>query len=112
MQLPEFRKPTMAGASTVSDVQRIFNDLAQLLGDALKPLLANPRAKSTVQRVTLNGGANTVVNHKLPIPIGRTPSGWAITDISAAATVFRVTWTATTITLFASAGCSAQIEVW
>lgn len=58
---------------------------------------------------TLAVGANTIT-HKL----GRTPQGWIVTDLSASAavTIYRsAAFASTTITLTASAACTAVLWI-
>jgi len=51
----------------------------------IEPVLSNPVNNiSMLKAITLASGAN-VINHKL----GRKPQGWIITDINAAATIYR-----------------------
>lgn len=57
--------------------------------------------------ISLPAGSK-VIGHNL----GRVPTGWMLSDVTAAATVYRVDWTANTITLNSSAICDANLEVW
>jgi len=50
--------------------------------------------------------ASVSFDHKL----GKTPTGWIVTDKDANADIWRVSWDETTITLDASA--SANIKIW
>lgn len=59
-----------------------------------------------LEDIDLNAAANTNINHGL----GRVPRGWVLTDQSAAATVYRVAWTNTTLTLLASA--ASTVDIW
>jgi hypothetical protein len=47
----------------------------------------------------------------IPHTLNRQPQGWFITDIDAAATVYRAAWNTRTITLHASAPVNIQLWV-
>jgi len=53
-----------------------------------------------------------VVPHKLTLAPAVTPNGWAITDIDQNASVYRVAWDATTITIQSGSTCNVILEVW
>lgn len=55
-----------------------------ILSSTLNPIIANPLSSSSIIEVVLNIGINTI-NHKL----GRKMQGWFLTDINAAAVIFR-----------------------
>lgn len=74
----------------------------------LDPILANPLNNvSILKNVSLVTGTNTI-NHLL----GRTQQGWFLTDIDAAATIYRsAAFNDKTLTLTSSANCVVSIGV-
>ena len=112
MRLPSLKKVFISSTVTAPELGRLFAQLTDYLRESLEPLLANPRAVSTTQSVTLVAATAKVISHSLSIPRDKTPNGWSITDIDAAATVRRSAWDDKTITLIASANCNVQLEVW
>lgn len=61
-----------------------------------------------LEGITLNAAANTTINHKL----GKQIRGWVPVDHdTAAATIYRVSWSATELVLFASAACTVSLWV-
>lgn len=79
------------GDRATDSIQRARNDIAGVLNNAafLRGVSTGPVALST--------SGNTTINHKL----GRQPVGWLMTDITAltgSATLYRVSWDATSIT--------------
>lgn len=78
-----------------------------ILAQTLNPVIANPLNAAQVISVSLKSGAN-IINHGL----GRTIQGWFITDINAAATVYRsAPLNSITLTLTSSAPALADIGV-
>lgn len=112
MRLPSLRRVAITSNVSATELTRIFLQFVDNLAASLEPLLANPRSQGSVQSVTLVAATSKVVNHMVTVPVGKTPNGWAVTDINAAATVRRADWDETTITLVASANCTIQLEVW
>jgi len=111
MRLPSLKKIFVASTVTAPELGRIVGQLVDNLMAALEPLLSNNRCLSTTQSVDLTAATPEVIDHKLTIGIGKTPNGWQIIDIDAAATVYRSAWDDKTITLVASANCTVQLEV-
>src|SRR5665213_2814390 len=75
----------------------------------LDPVVANP----IVQGAQLTGIALTTGQTTVPHKLGRVQQGWFITDINAAATVYRTgDFNASNMVLTASAGCSVAIWVY
>lgn len=74
----------------------------------LDPLLANPlNSVNILQGISLINGANSI-NHKL----SRMQQGWFITDINAAATIYRsAAFNTKTLTLTSNAACVVNIGV-
>lgn len=72
------------------------------------PVLTNELlAGSLLKGIVLINGV-TILNHKL----GRKPKGWILTDIDAAATVYRsAAFSTTTLTLTSNAAATAAIWV-
>ncbi len=110
MRLPSLKRIFVSGEISV-ELGRIIGQLVDNLSASLEPLLSNRRCVSTTQLVTLVAATPKVVDHLLTIPVDKTPNGWQITDINAAATVRRSAWNDKTITLVASANCIVQLEV-
>ena len=87
------------------------NDI-EFTQDRISDFAANVSDKEILDGVLVDGvvfdpaSLTVTVNHKL----GRKPQGWFITDISAAATLYRSEWDNDTITLTASGGCT--IDLW
>lgn len=76
---------------------------------ALDPILANPIILGTQLSTISLSTIATTVPHKL----GRTQLGWFITDINAAATIFRTgDFNASNMVLTASAPCIVDIWVY
>ena len=88
------------GNQDVELLQQNIKKFAKVLED--NPLLDG----RLLEDVALNAAANTDINHGL----GRVPRGWILTDQSAAATVYRVAWTTTTLTLLASG--ATTVDIW
>lgn len=89
----------------------LLKDFAMMLTNwkaALDPVIANPIVLgSNLTGIALTTGATTV-----PHKLGRAQQGWFITDISAAATVFRTgDFNTTNMVLTASAPCTCNIWV-
>ena len=76
--------------------------------DAIRDLIANAEILDGVhiKSVSLANG-DTTIAHKLE----RLPRGWIITDISAAANVYRSSWSQTALVLNSSAACTANVWV-
>jgi len=108
---PLARVQLTAGAiESAVALARLVLTLQDNVGRALDRLLANPRHDFVAVRgQALVGAANTTVSHKL----GRTPVGWALTDLTGNdATVRRISWDATSLVLRASAAVTVSLEVW
>lgn len=74
----------------------------------LNTYIANPSLNSIILFDVSLGVGVTVVNHLL----GRTPNGWRVVDIDAAATVYRsAPFTDLTLTLTSSAAAKVSLEV-
>ena len=74
----------------------------------LDPVVANPIVKGQA----VNGIALTTAATTVPIKLGRTQQGWFITDINAAATVFRTgDFNSDNMVLTASASCTVNLWV-
>lgn len=85
----------------------VQNRTQDLIAKAVNPALASILLNGVpVRNVALASGVALAVNHKL----GRQPLGWFMTDIDAAATVFRVSWNDKQIKLQASA--DVNINLW
>lgn len=84
-------------------------DIAQTRWATLiEPFLTNNlNSVNILQGISLINGVNTI-NHKL----GRTQQGWFLTDINAAATIFRSeAFNTKTLTLTSNAACVVNIGV-
>lgn len=97
MTLPQFQS-----------ADRSFNMMQNQWAAQLDPFLSNPIMDGYIlQNVALINGATTI-NHKL----GRQMQGWFLTDVSAAATVYRSkALNPTTLTLTSNAVCTVDIYV-
>lgn len=73
---------------------------------ALQPLFNSPLVYGSTHTGVSVGTSATTIAHGL----GNMPTAWVMTDITANATVHRVSWDATNITLIASAPCT--ISFW
>ena len=90
------------------DIQRIFNSLIDAIYEGGRKLEQVESLDSIrITGVTLPATTNTAVNHKL----GRQIIGWKVTDRDAAATIHRIDWDDKTITLYASAEVTIDLEV-
>lgn len=85
---------------------RAVRDDATAVSQAAREHVLSTRDTTERHAVTLAVGSRTV-QHGL----GRTPAGWRIIDIEAAATVYRSAWTEKTLTLVSDAAAGAVIEV-
>lgn len=91
----------------VQTESREFNQLQSNLATTLQPVLANPLLNfQRIENIVLASGAN-VIQHLL----GRLPQGWFVTDINAAAHVYRTAETDKTITLVASTAVTVSIYI-
>lgn len=74
----------------------------------LNPVLGNPMTNPLIlKNLSLVSGVN-VIDHKL----GITPTGWFVTDITAAATIYRsAPFNSLTLTLTCSAPCTINLGV-
>lgn len=89
----------------VQTESREFNQLQLNLATTLQPILTNPLFNNQILRgVVLASGANTIYHL-----LDREPQGFIITDINAAAHVYRTAKTDKTITLQASAAVTVDI---
>lgn len=111
MRRPAFQTTFVSSATTPAELGRLFLQLVEYIRKAFEPLLSAPDALRSVVTADLTAATPLAINHKLPVPTGKTPEGWRITDIDAAATVHRTAWDDKTITLEASANCSITLEV-
>jgi len=109
---PAFKPQFLAANAEPNTLALVFSSFVQAVAAAVAPLLANPRANSSVQTVALVAATPKVVPHKLTLAPAVTPNGWAITDIDQNASVYRVAWDATTITIQSGSTCNVQLEVW
>ncbi len=105
--LPAIEK-RQAPDDSLDSLAQVVNAFIGAVVDGIRPLLASPRARSVNTPQTLTGAADTVCNHKL----GVKPQGWLFLRPNAAATVYEVSLTDTTITLHASATVTGFLEVW
>ena len=111
MRRPSLQTTFVASTTTPADLGRLLLQLVEFVRKSLEPLLSSHDALRSVVTADLTAATPLVINHKLPVPTGKTPEGWRITDIDAAATVYRSAWDDKTITLTASATCSVVFEV-
>jgi hypothetical protein len=104
--LPEFPRAQFTDSDLVSQLNRFGTTLKQLFNR----LTRNAELDYVdVDTTALTGAADTVLSHKL----GRKPVGWRVTDIDAAATVYRsAAFDALTLTLHASSACNVKLRVW
>jgi hypothetical protein len=109
---PELKKISVASTAKPVEFARQILQFLGYLSESLNPLLAKPRAISTVQDVTLVAATAKKVSHGLDLKTGQTPTGWLVTDIDANTTVRRNAWDEKTITLQAAANCDIKLEVW
>jgi hypothetical protein len=108
LNLPALKRINVAAATDPGVLARQLMQFIQYLVTSVDPLLARPRAVSSVQSVDLIAATPKVISHRL----GQTPLGWLITDIDTNTTVRRNAWDDRTITLQAAANCTVQLEVW
>lgn len=86
---------------------RELDQVQTAVAQVLVPLSKNPVVDGTLLAdLDLSAGTNKIA-HLLQ----RTPLGWFITDINGIATIYRDSWTDTTLTLIVSANCRASIWV-
>ena len=104
----------------VQTTDRLINQLQSNIANAVNPLLAlgsfNPQwsrtflAGNLIQKVSLTSGANSVVHN-----LGYSPTGWFITRIRSAATIYDTqdsnAQPTKTLTLNASANCTVDIFI-
>lgn len=88
---------------------RSFDLLQNQWKSILDPVVANPVVQgSQLTGIALTTGATTV-----PHKLGRAQQGWFVTDIDAAATIFRTgDFNASNMVLTASAACTVAIWVY
>jgi hypothetical protein len=110
--LPGLKRISVASSVKPQELARQLTQFLGYLTESLNPLLAKPRALSTVQDVTLVAATAKTVNHGLDLKTGQTPQGWLVTDITANTTVRRNSWDEKTITIQAAANCDVRLEVW
>lgn len=97
----------MGAVPLVQTTDRTINQLQQGISQALGPLLNNPLIGSggNIVQVSLAAGSNAI-NHGL----GRLQQGWVVVDQDASANFYRsAPFSATTLTLVASAAANARI---
>lgn len=105
------QKPTVDMVQQPHALVRILGhiiDRIELIG---RVLVAEERGAFYSHSVTLAGAADTTISHGLQ----RTPVGWLITDITGAApSIFRVSWSSTTLVLHNSDAVARTIglKVW
>jgi hypothetical protein len=104
--LPAFPRQQFDNSDVVGQLNRFVTALSQYW----QRIINNAELDYVdVNTTALTGGANTQVAHKL----GRKPVGWRITDIDAAATVYRAAaFDSSFLTLHASANCNVKLRVW
>ena len=73
--------------------------------DAITPILTNPLIGGIFIEVSFPSAGTVDITHRL----GRQPLGWVITDITAAASIHRVSWDSKTLTLESSAVTSIKL---
>lgn len=92
--------------ATLNKVNTSDKNLQILQDNIDKVLNQNPMGNGVVlgtptTPISLAIGSNTFAHG-----LGRVPQYWTLLDLSAASTVYRTAWTATTISLTASAACN------
>lgn len=85
------------------DLNRVQDNVGQALSDLQSAPLSGGQIQNSVPLVV---GPNQVA-HKL----GRQPTQWMITDLSAASIVYRGSWDSNFITLNASVDCTINLWV-
>lgn len=100
MTLPAFKTLNPVGDYSLQTVE---NNVAASLARVLPVLLLD----YVLVSATLAANTPLALAHKL----GRQPQGWFAIDIDANATLSRVSWSTTLLTLNASADCSATLWV-
>lgn len=102
--MPGFRLPRLA-LSQVADPN--INRALQAVGDVVSRVLGVEVINGhAIRGVSLTGSNAKRVTHGL----GRTPSGWIVTDQTAAITLYRTAWDEETITLYPSA--TGSVDLW
>lgn len=87
---------------------RSFDLLQNQWKNILDPIVANP----IVQGQALTGIALTTSATTVPHKLGRTQQGWFVTDLSAAATIYRTgDFNNANMVLTASAACTVSLWV-
>jgi hypothetical protein len=86
-----------------SKLDRIQQNISNAFNNIVGPYLGG----NLVTGISLTAGTPKKVNTGLT----KTPTVWTLGDITAAATVYRVAWDASSITLQASADCTIAIWV-
>lgn len=112
MNLPALKLVKILPDITAEALARLLLQFQGYVVESLGQLLSRPRALSVTQDVELVAAVTKVVSHKLPLPPGRVPSGWLITDINVNTTVRRDDWDDKTISLVANNNCTIRLEVW
>lgn len=110
MSLKAFKRVTLTVASLAPEASvRLFLALQENVGAFLDRLAQVPQLDSVrIAGVTLTGGADVAVNHKL----GRAVQDWRFLSPKTAATVYEVSKDDKVITLHASATVTGNLEVW
>lgn len=111
MRVPSLKKIFVKGDEEPRILARLLLQFVASVNEALEPILSREDALRVVQEVVLVAATPKAVNHKLLLPTGKTPNGWRVSDIDAAATVHRTAWDDKTITLLASSNCTVLLEV-
>jgi hypothetical protein len=87
---------------------RDFQLMQNSWASQLNPVLANPLTSANILKNVKLINGTTIINHLL----GRMQQGWFLTDINAAATIYRSQpLSATTLTLTSNAACTVSIGV-
>lgn len=88
------------------------DDTINRIQDSLVSVL-NPVAKiSFLDGAQLTNLAITTSAQKFSHNLNRQPQGWFLVDLQGSAIVFRVSWTATTVSLQASSDVTCSLWIW
>lgn len=112
MNLPALKKITLLSTVDAVNLGRQLMAFVSYVADAMNPLLARPRAFSTVQTVEFVNLTPKKVAHKLPLKPGQTPAGWLITDTDTGIRARRVSWDDKFIEIETTDDCTVSLEVW
>ncbi len=109
--LPAFRSFRLSANPGPDELGRVFSQAMQSVGDSLRLLLGNQRARTSLLTSVAVTVAGVRISHGLALQFGRTPAGWCVVDKTANADVWRTAWDSDTITLQSTAPVTISLEV-